>query len=355
MRKRWIKIMAVAGSCTFLGFAMTLEVFFNQRANMQMGMFWDTMISQLGRAAMWGFMLPFILQLRTKMPLSRGHWVAGVGFHALFSVAIMAVYYLGRIAFYRLLYGESEWGFWNEAITGFYGHNLIDIAWYWAIIGLGYGLEIYERFRSEELKAAQLESRLMETELKALREQLRPHFLFNTMNTIAVLVREKRNDEAVSLLSRLGALLRMSLDPARVHQVTLRQEMEFLDRYVEIQKARFSDRLNVQINISADAMDARIPNLLLQPLVENAIIHGAGPKNSPCLVTVNGRVENGVLHLEVRDDGPGMPVGGPKREGVGLANTRERLAKIYGVASRLTLESVPGHGVSILIALPCRP
>ena len=111
----------------------------------------------------------------------------------------------------------------------------------------------------------------METELKALREQLRPHFLFNTMNTIAVLVREGKNDEAVNLIARLSTLLRMSLDNTRVHEVTLRQEMDFLERYIDIQKARFSDRLQVDINIEPGAMEARIPNLILQPIVEEEL------------------------------------------------------------------------------------
>ena len=123
----------------------------------------------------------------------------------------------------------------------------------WAVLALGYSLEIYQRYKHEELKAAQLEARLIETELKALREQLRPHFLFNTLNTISVLVRESRNDEAVTLIARLSSLLRMSLDRSRTPEVTVREEVDFLQRYVEIQKARFSDRLNVGISIAPDA------------------------------------------------------------------------------------------------------
>ncbi len=358
MKKRWIKVLTVVGACAFLGLAMTVEVYFNQRVDMDKEFFWDrfwnALISQVGRAAMWGCMFPLILQLRIKLPLSRGHWVGGIAFHAGFSFVIMAVYYLGRIATYHVIYHEAWEHFWHEAAVDFYGHNLVDMAWYWGILAFGYSFELYERFRSEEIKAIRLESQLIETELKTLREQLRPHFLFNTMNTVAVLVRENRNDEAITLLSRLGSLLRMSLDPARVHEVTVRQEMEFLERYIEIQKMRFSDRLSVEIKIAPEAMDARIPNLLLQPLVENAIIHGAAPMTGPCRVTVSGRVDGGTLHLEVTDDGPGMPIGGPTRQGVGLSNTRERLTKIYGAAGRFTLESQPGYGVSIFIALPCR-
>ena len=355
MNNRWVKLAAYAGGWVFLGLAMTAELYFNERADLIRAEFWDLLPAQLGRAAMWACLAPFVLRLRKKMPLSRGYWVGGTLFHVCFSFCFMAIYYLGRIFMNFWLYGESYRWFWKSAFDGFYGHNLIDIAYYWAILAFGYGLELYERFRSEELKAAQMESRLIETELKALREQLRPHFLFNTLNTVAVLVRERRNDEAISLLARLGSLLRMSLDPTRVHEVTLRQEMEFLERYVEIQKMRFSDRLSVKIDIDPKALDARIPNLLLQPIIENAIVHGASPKDGPCKVEVSGRIENGSLRLEVSDDGPGLPQGKPLREGIGLGNTRERLAKIYGAAGRLSLESEIGRGVCVSIILPCRP
>jgi sensor histidine kinase YesM len=168
-------------------------------------------------------------------------------------------------------------------------------------------------------------------------------------------VREKKNDEAVNLIARLSSLLRMSLDNTRVHEVTVRQEMDFLERYIDIQKARFPDRLEVAIAIEPAAMDARIPNLLLQPLVENAILHGIAPKSGPGRVDVLGRVERGRLHLEVRDDGPGLGAGAQRaKEGIGLSNTRERIAKIYGGHGELLLHSEPGRGVSVQIILPCR-
>jgi sensor histidine kinase YesM len=168
-------------------------------------------------------------------------------------------------------------------------------------------------------------------------------------------VRENKNDDAVNLIARLSSLLRMTLDNTGVHEVTLRQEMDFLERYLEIQKARFSDRLMVGIAIEPQAMNARIPNLLLQPIVENAIVHGIAPKSGPGRVDVLGRVEAGKLHLEVRDDGPGLGDGTKRaKEGVGLTNTRERLAKIYGAHGHLLLRSEPGRGVSVQIVVPCR-
>ena len=358
MQNRWIKYAAVVAGWAFLGFVLTLELYFNNRAGMKTGApvdFIDLAIPQFGRALMWALMAPLILMMRTRVPLGAGGWVGGVGFHFAMSFVVMATYYLGRMLAYGIFYGDLFAEFWPAALNSFYGRNIIDMAYYWAVLAFGYSLEIYQRYKNEELRSAQLEARLIETELKALREQLRPHFLFNTMNTIAVLVREGKNDAAVTLIARLSSLLRMSLDNTRVHEVTLRQEMDFLALYLDIQRVRFSDRLQVDVAIEPEAMEARIPNLILQPLVENAILHGIAPKAGPGRVTVSGRVAAGQLHLEVSDDGPGLGDGTKRaKEGIGLSNTRERLAKIYGAHAHLSLRSEAGRGVSVQIILPCR-
>ena len=359
MNPRWTRIAVTVVGWALLGFVLSIELYFNSRAGMKEAPidFWELAIPQFGRAAMWACLAPLILQLNKKMPLKRGAWLGGVTFHALFSFTVMAVYYLGRIAAYHLLWPEEMVGhpFWESAQRSFYGRNIIDMAYYWAVLGFGHSLEIYQKYKHEELRSAQLEARLVETELKALREQLHPHFLFNTMNTVAVLVREGKNDAAVTLLAQLSGLLRMSLDPARAHEVTLQEELDFLQRYVEIQQARFSDRLTVHIAIEPEALLARIPNLLLQPLVENAILHGIAPKTAPGRVEVLGRVAEDRLELEVRDDGPGLPPNRAGQPGIGLANTRARLEKIYGSDHRITLRSEPGRGVSVQISIPFRP
>ena len=354
MHRRWLKFSVVMGGWAFAGLVLTLELYFNQRVTMAYVDWVDLAIAQFGRAMMWALLAPLILRLRVKMPLSAGGWAGGIAFHLAASFAVMATYYLGRILAIHWLWGSSPSGFWAMAWHNFYGHNLIDMAYYWGVIAFGYSLEIHQRYRSEELRTAQLEARLIETELRALRQQMHPHFLFNTMNTIAVLVRERKNDEAVTLVARLGTLLRMALDNTGVQEVTLRQEMDFLERYLEIQQARFSDRLQVSIAISPEAMQARIPNLLLQPIVENAILHGIAPRPGPGHVDVLGRVEDGNLHLEVRDDGLGLEQNGRVKEGIGLANTRERLDKTYGARGQLVLRSEPGRGVSVQIILPYR-
>lgn len=365
MNKRWVRYIVIVGAALFMGFMLTLELFFHARAEMLYAGHsaektdWDLLdmaVPQFGRAAMWALLMPLILRLREKLPLSRGRWVGGIAFHIFGSFVVLATFYLGRLWGHTLFFPEAATeSFWRMAWSGFWGRNLIDMAYYWGVIAFGYSFEIYQKYKNEELKAAQLEARLIETELKALRQQMHPHFLFNTMNTIAVLVREGRNAEAVSLLARLSSLLRMSLDNTGVPEVTLQQELDFLAHYLEIQKARFSDRLNVTVKVEPQALAARIPNLLLQPIVENAILHGIAPKSEPGHVDVSARVDGDRLCLEVRDDGPGIPNGSVRaREGVGLANTRERLSKIYGSRTQLTLNSEPGQGVLVQIVLPYR-
>ncbi len=354
MKNRWLRIAAACAGWAFLGLVLSVELFFNMRAENLKVAFLDIALPQFCRAVMWASLAPFILMLRERVPLSTGRWVGGISFHIAFSFIVMATYYLGRIGADIFLFGSGRWKFWSVAFESFYGHNLVDMACYWAIIAFGYGVELQRKYKNEELRAVQLESRLIEAELKALREQLKPHFLFNTMNTIAVLVREGKNDLAVTLLARLGSLLRMSLDGNRDNETTLRAEMDFLERYIEIQKARFPDRLTVDISIEKAALGVPVPWLILQPIVENAILHGIAPKPGPGRVEIVGRIEGRFLHLEVRDDGPGMPDTGAIAEGTGLTNTRERIAKIYGGAGKMTLRGRPTGGIEVEIVLPCR-
>lgn len=356
LHSRTAKGIGMLGLWAAIGLILSIEVYFNVRVTRPDVQFWEVAQAQYARALLWAGLAPLVLWLRVRVPLSRGYWIGGIAFHAILSFLVMAAYYLVRLAYLMVQADEPPDEFWSLARSNFFGRNLIDMVFYWGVLGCGYGFELYRKYKNEQVKAAELESRLIEAELNALRQQLHPHFLFNTLNTIAVLVRERRNDEAVGLIARFSALLRMSLEGARAHEVTLRQELDFLERYVEIQRARFADRLTVRTAVSPDALDARVPNLLLQPIVENAILHGIAPKNAPGTVEVSGEIREGRLHLQVRDDGAGFASAagaGPAREGIGLANTRERLSKRYGARGELRLHSEAGGGTTVTIVLPC--
>ncbi|MBI2511392.1 MAG: histidine kinase [Opitutae bacterium] len=350
---RWLILAAL---WLFVGFALSTEVYFNTRVMDPNVAFWSVAQGQFQRAVLWAVLVPVVVWLRDAVPLNRGRWVAGIGFHVAMSLTLMAGFYLVRMFFAMVAAGEPLEGFWRSAGRWFYGRNLIDVVYYWSVIGVTYALRMRERYQRETLRAAQLEAKLVQAELKALKHQLNPHFLFNTMNTIAVLVRERRNDDAVQLIARLSALLRVSLESNRVHTVTLRQELEFLSRYLEIQKARFGERLHYEAEAEPEALGAQVPNLFLQPVVENAILHGVGQKAETGHVAISACVRGRRLHVEVRDDGPGFDVReAPLAEGVGLTNTRERLEKHYGADYQMVLKSEKGHGVTVSLVLPFTP
>src|SRR6185436_7564987 len=198
----------------------------------------------------------------------------------------------------------------------------------------------YARYRERELAASQLQGQLAHAQLQALRMQLNPHFLFNALNSISMLVRGGRSGEAVRMLAGLGDLLRGVLEEERPNEVPLREELDFLTRYLAIEQIR-ADRLQVRMEVAPELMEARVPTLILQPLVENAIRHGISRSSAAGLVEIGARRENGSLLLSVRDDGPGLSAG-DGREGVGLTNTRARLARMYGDAQGLVLENAEG-------------
>ena len=222
---------------------------------------------------------------------------------------------------------------------------------YWVLVGATHALHYYDRFRERELRATQLEAELAQSQLHRLKMQLQPHFLFNALNAISTLI-ETDPEAADRMLSQLASLLRESLRADAPHEVSLREELSFLDRYLEIEKTRFADRLSVSFEIDPDILDARVPNLLLQPLVENAIRHGIARRAGAGRVGVRAWRENGSLRLEVKDDGPGLPDAAKECSGIGLGNTRARLERLHGNDYRLELSNSPEGGALASVRLP---
>ena len=190
----------------------------------------------------------------------------------------------------------------------------------------------YSRYREGELRTAQLSAQLAQAQLQALRAQLHPHFLFNTLNAISTLV-HKDPDIADRMIARLSDLLRLTLENIGVQEVRLAQELEFLERYLEIERMRFPDRLQVRMHIAPETLDAWAPYLILQPIVENAIRHGIAPRSTPGTVEIRADCKNDRLILEVRDDGPGISPDRNLKDGVGISSTR---ALSRGSTERIT-------------------
>lgn len=215
-------------------------------------------------------------------------------------------------------------------------------------------LDYQDAFRERSLRAARLEAQLALAQFQALRAQLHPHFLFNALNAISALI-HKDATRADRMLARLSELLRLAIDTAATPEVRLIDEIEFVKRYLEIERMRFGDRLDVRVDLSVETYDAMVPNMLLQPLVENAVRHGVAPHPGPGRVEITAARDGQRLGIVVRDTGAGISAKTPneERSGVGLRTTRERLEKLYGMAQELALVNVPG-GFETRVMLPFR-
>jgi LytS/YehU family sensor histidine kinase len=226
---------------------------------------------------------------------------------------------------------------------------------YWLILLISYAMSYYRRYKEGEVKASKLEAQLAQAQLHALKMQLQPHFLFNTLHSISALV-HKDPGLADKMIARLGDFLRLTLENAGSQEVTLQEELEFLRIYLEIERIRFRDRLTVRMKIEPQALDARLPNLILQPIVENAIKHGIAPRTEAGLIEIEARRFNGLLHVQITDNGPGLPTNGNTgklvKEGVGLANTEARLRQFYGSNHRFDLANTAKGGLTVVLEIP---
>jgi sensor histidine kinase YesM len=228
-----------------------------------------------------------------------------------------------------------------------------DIAVYGVLLLIGSALAVSHRARSLAIRESRLEADLARAQLDALRLEIEPHFLFNTLNSIASLIRTRSSERALSMLLGLSELLRTTIDGRR-HTSTLGEETEFVKRYIELQRVRFSDRLDVHYDISPESAPCAVPSFLLQPLVENAFRHGVAKQSGPCRLELSASVDAGELHVRVRDNGAGLPANFSVDDhaGTGLRNTRLRLQRIYDGAARLDLEPADGGGTIVHIRLP---
>lgn len=262
---------------------------------------------------------------------------------------------------FRVLARNAD-GIWNEAGISFpfvLRPHFTQTVWFGLLIGvLVVGLVtavwyFYKRDRDRELQASQLESKLSQAQLQILEMQLQPHFLFNTLNGIMVLIRHEPN-MATRMIARLSEFLRLTLESAGEQEVTLRRELEYLNRYIQIEELRFGDRLSVEQRINPEDLEALVPNLILQPLVENAIKHGVSKRRGPARISIEALRENGSLTIHVRDNGGGLRGGNGDgmKEGIGLRNTRTRLRYLYGGAQCFDLTSPEGGGVDVRLTIP---
>ena len=252
--------------------------------------------------------------------------------------------------------GDSSKEFWPRFISRVPGSFGSDLLVYGAVIGVFYAIDYYRKYREREFLASRLEAQLAQAQLDSLRMQLHPHFLFNTLNSIVGLVRDNKNTAAVSMLVGLSDLLRHTLEHSSRHEVELREEINFIKLYLSIQEMRFSDRLRIELDIDPSTTKALVPNLILQPLTENALRHGIGRTSDSGLVGIKSAAQNGYLRLTVYDEGAGLPEDWQLKgsAGIGLANTIARLQQLYDDDHEFDIRNRESGGVEVVIVMPLR-
>ena len=299
---------------------------------------------------------PGVVWVARRAPLDRGRRRRALALHVVAMLAFIALHEVAAaliiLPWMSLPFGATLLA---KQLTF---RSALDAAVYAAIVGVTHAARASREARDREQAAARLEAGLAEARLAALRAQLDPHFLFNTLNAVSALALRGDGERVVQALSTLSDMLRATLDGAPTQEVALGDELALLDRYLDIQRLRFSDRLTVERDVTAEALGAAVPAMLLQPLVENAVQHGVAARPGPTRIAIRARRDGDALRVEVRDGGPGFPTAPPgpsrAREGIGLANTRERLAQLYGDAQRLDCLNVEGGGALVAVTLPYR-
>ena len=309
----------------------------------------------------WAPLTPAMVWLARRYSLIGGAWKSSLLVHLPAFLLMSIVHSAAATAITLIIRPFDDMGSSPEfflprflsRIPGSFGSDLLI---YGGVIGISYALDYYRKYREREVVATRLEAQLAQAQLDSLRMQLHPHFLFNTLNGIVGLVRDNKNHTAVSMLVGLSDLLRHTLDHSSRQEVELREELNFIKLYLSIQEMRFSDRLQIEFNIDPETTKALVPNLILQPLTENALRHGFGRSTDSGAVGITSAAENGHLRLTVYDNGAGLPddwqLNGST--GIGLANTSARLQQLYDDNHQFDIRNRDGGGVEVVIVMPLR-
>ena len=351
-RQPWLRVLLAFAFWTLIGLAFAGQLYLS-KSKMGDPVPWSFAMGRaLGDWYVFALLSLPALWVARRFSLGDARWALNLVTHfaasALFSVAWMVLrgaleVWLTRGSMAAVTFADA----FNRALVTTFFYNLLI---YWVIITVGYAFDYYRKFNEREVRAVELEQRLTAARLQALQMQLNPHFLFNTLHAISALMHQDV-EAADRMLVKLSDLLRRALDSTDTQEVTLREELEFLKNYAAIEETRFGDRLTINMNIAPDTRDALVPNLVLQPLLENAIRHGIEPHARAGHITITARRAGESLRLEVRDNGGGL-ANGEIVEGIGLANTRARLKQLYGARQTFELANAEGGGVTVTATFP---
>ena len=301
---------------------------------------------------LWAIATPLVLWMGKRWRFETGSRGQSIAMHLLASIIITSAQIIVGEQVLSLLPNARPTKDFLERIAFSFGVNFhSSLPTYWLILFVYLAFDYYVKYRDRELRASQLQTQLSKAQLQALKMQLNPHFLFNTLNSISSLMYTDV-EAADAMLMRLSEFLRMTLEQNVDQEISLDRELDFVQRYLEIEKIRFEDRLSVSIEVDEEARSAKVPSLALQPLIENAIHHGIATRPEGGSIAISAEKQNGRLHIAVRDDGSGMQ--SSRGERVGLANTRARLEQLYGAEHSFSIGNAAGGGVVVDIEIPFR-
>jgi len=347
----------VFAAATVLGFFSTLQAYRLSSINLRYPMDIEVGKLVLLNLVYWyipASLSPLIFRLGHRFRLDGAHWIRALGVHAFAAVSYSVIHNACMIGMRLLLSGgKAPTVGWTLYLQRYYLENLdFTLMTYTTVLGLSYALHYSRESQARAVKEAQLETRLVEARLRTLQAELQPHFLFNTLHAISSLV-HTNPEGADRMISRLSDLLRLTFDRSGAPRISLQEELEFLQKYLEIEQTRFNDRLSVRFDIDPETLDAEVPRLILQPLVENAIKHGVSPKPGAGLVQISTKRLGEDLWIEVSDNGVGLSAGARARlrSGVGLSNTRDRLECLYGPGQRIEF-SDDTRGLAVRLQFP---
>ena len=315
---------------------------------------WDTVLGELVFAYLWLGLTPLAIWLSKSFRIESGQRFKSFTIHFLACV----VFLLLQVLLFTVISIPFGWylqirPFWSRYFLLVLNFTPSNVMFYWGVIVIEHAHDYYHKLQERELRASQLEAQLAQAQLQVLKMQLHPHFLFNTLNAISALIRESP-DEAEEMVSRLGDLLRMTLETAGLQEVPFKKELEFLGHYLDIEQTRFQDRLKIEMAIEPETLDGLVPSMILQPLVENSVRHGVAPRPEGGCIKIKAWRDDSLLRLEVEDDGPGLGGSAPVKERVGLTNTRARVSNLYGDEHGLRFLHAAGGGLIVSLSIPFR-
>lgn len=326
----------------------------------QTNSFWSLVAVWLISGYAWLILMPVVLFISKRFTIKGKQTGQNLIIH-LGAAIVLSLIHLSLIVIFRHLFlrGFGAPFTFTETFQRLLLSNVnFDFLVYWILVGVLHFREINRRYLEREketaqfaLQTSQLETRLAQSQLNILKMQLHPHFLFNTLNSISVLMRDDVKS-ANNMLVRLSELLRFALKSGNIQEIPLKEEIEFIRNYLEIEQIRFQDRLTVDFKIESETLDAKVPNLILQPVIENAIRHGIAPMPKAGKVSITSSLRNGTVELCVADNGAGISDLKTVSNGIGLQNTRERLERLYGKRHEFEIVSERNRGFSVKIVIP---